>query len=151
MMHGSLGTLTYRAVDQLLAAAPEIRAGTPLVVTSISDADKIDKTSTLGNIVADLVRSRLVQEGLTVSEMRLRSSVFLDRRHGEMILSRNPRTLMPPPNVAAIVTGTYAIGDVDVYVSLKIISAADARIISAADFVVPKYQNVNGLLYSDNQ
>ena len=44
---------------------------------------------------------------------------------------------MPPPNAAAMVTGTYAVGFEKVYVSLKLVSASDAHIISGADFAVP--------------
>lgn len=152
--HGSLGTLTYRAVDLLVAGAPELRRSGPVMVTSITDTQMIEKSTPLGNIIADLVRSRLVQSGVAVSELRLRSAVLMNRRQGqgEMMLSRNPRALMVrAPDAAAIVTGTYAVGDNDLLVSLKAISATDARIISAADFFLPKYFNVNSLLSGDDQ
>jgi hypothetical protein len=87
-------------------------------VSSITDARISDKSTPLGNIIADPVRSKLVQAGLTVSAMRLRSSVLLNRRQGqgEMMLSRNPQMLMGAPNAAAIVTGAYTVGDTDLYV-----------------------------------
>lgn len=57
---GDLGTLTYRAVDILLAGAPDVGASTPLVVATISDVQDIETSSALGNIVADMIRTRLV-------------------------------------------------------------------------------------------
>jgi TolB-like protein len=54
---------------------------------------------------------------------------------------------MPPPNAAAIVTGTYAASSEKVYVSIKLISSTDAHILSGADFVMP-LRDVLGLLHS---
>lgn len=142
---GDLATLTYRAVDILLAATPETQEGAPLVVASIANVKDVDTSSPLGNIVADMVRTRLVQDGHVTTEMRLRNAVSFNRKQGEFLLSRNRRALVSPPLAAAVVTGTYAVGFDKVYVSLKLISATDARIISAADFVVPAL-DVIGLL-----
>lgn len=62
-MRGDLGTLTYRAVDIMLAGAPDVRPDTPLIVASIADVQNVESSSPLGNIVADMVRTRLVQSG----------------------------------------------------------------------------------------
>jgi FlgO protein len=113
-----------------------VTANTPLIVASISDAEHVDRSSALGNIVSDMIRTRLAQDGHTASEIRLRNAISFNRDEGEFLLSRNRRALMPAPNAAAIVTGTYAIGSDTIYVSLKLVSASDARIISGADFVV---------------
>ena len=86
-----------------------------------------------------------MQDGHVTTEMRLRNAVSFNSKQGEFLLSRNRRALVPPPQAAAVVTGTYAVGYDRVYVSLKLISATDARIISAADFVVPAL-DVVGLL-----
>jgi hypothetical protein len=137
-IRGDLATLTYRAVDLLLAATPDMQEDAPLVVASIANVQDVNTSSPLGNIVADMVRTRLVQDGHVTTEMRLRSAVSFNSKEGEFLLSRNRRSLVPPPHAAAVVTGTYAVGLDKVYVSLKLISAADARIISAADFVVPE-------------
>ncbi|HSZ94512.1 MAG TPA: FlgO family outer membrane protein [Acetobacteraceae bacterium] len=142
---GDLGTLTYRAVDILLAGAPDVGASTPLVVATISDVQDIETSSALGNIVADMIRTRLVQDGHSASEMRLRSAVSFIKKQGEFMLARNRLALMPPPNAAAIVTGTYAVGFGKVYVSLKLISVTDARILAGADFAV-SLLDVVGLL-----
>jgi TolB-like protein len=146
--HGDLGSLTYRAVDLVLSQAPELSRNMPVVVSSIADTQKLESSTALGNIVADMIRSRLAQDGYTASEFRLRSEVAL-KNEGEFLLSRNRRALMGSPNAAAIITGTYATSYEQVFVSIKLISATDAHIIGAADFVVP-LQDLAGLLRHGN-
>jgi hypothetical protein len=132
-----LRTLTYRAVDMVLAAAPDVSSKSSLVVASLSDAQNLERSSGLGNIVADMIRTRLAQTGHRTSEVRLRNAMSLKNDDGEFFLSRNKGASMPPPNTAAILTGTYAASYQKVYVSIKLISATDAHIVSGADFVIP--------------
>jgi TolB-like protein len=132
-----LSTLTYRAVDLILATAPDVTSNTPLVVASLSDAKNLEKSSALGNIVADMIRTRLAQTGHRTSEVRMRSAMSLRRGDGEFLLSRNRGALMPAPIAAAVVTGTYAMSYEKLYVSIKMISADDGRILAGADFVLP--------------
>jgi len=141
-----IGSLTYRAVDLMLAEAVNVPAGTPIVVATVSSVDDLNAAAPIGNMVSDLVRSRLVQSGATVSDMRLRSTVAFNRNNGEFVLSRQPGSLVRPPKTAVVVTGTYAAGYNRVYVSLKMIAAADGRIIAGADYSVPRGGEVEGLL-----
>jgi TolB-like protein len=145
-IQGNLGTLTYRAVDLMLAAAPEVTAKTPLVVASIADTQDVEATSALGNIVSDMIRTRLAQKGHSATEVRLRNAISFNKGEGEFLLSRSRRALMPPSDAAAVVTGTYAISYENVYVSIKLVSAIDAHILAGADFVVPLH-DVDGLLH----
>ncbi len=143
----NLEVVAYRAVDDMLAASPTLeRSGGPVVVMSIADIRDVDHSTPFGNIVSDMIRTRLVQRGVSVTEMRLRSSVRLDRTDGELMLGRNRRTLLPSPVVAEVVTGTYALGQSEIYVSLKIVEANDAHILAATDFVTPRTWNVEQLL-----
>jgi hypothetical protein len=137
--HGEVGSLTYRAVDRLVAAAPDLALGKAVVVGSIVDIQRVDKVMPFGNLVADLARTRLVQKGVPVSEMRLRNAVLLDQKQGELTLANDRAVVRPPPSASAILTGTYAAGDEFIYVSLKLVSEADARIVAAVDFAVPRH------------
>jgi hypothetical protein len=143
---GDLGTLTYRAVDLMLAETPAVPKDTPIVVSTISNVDDLNKADPLGNMVSDFVRTRLVQAGGNVSEMRLRNAVLFNRRNGEIALSRNVGAVIKPVNAAVIVTGTYGTSYTTVYVSLKMVSVADGRILAGADFVVPRSAEVDGLI-----
>ena len=142
-----LGGLTYQAVDRLKSRAiPVLTPDVPIIVASISDAQRLDETSKFGNLIADLVKSRLSQNCLTVAEERLRSRMHLKRDEGEMMLARDANEIIPPPPYASVATGTYAVGDERVYVSLKLIRRDSARIMSSVDFVVWKTADVSRLL-----
>ena len=138
---GDVGTLTYRAVDRLVSAVPDLASGKPVVVGSIVDVQRVDKSMPFGNLVADLARSRLVQKGVQVSEMRLRGAVLLDRKQGEIMLANDRNLVRPPPSASAVLTGTYAAGSDFIFVSLKMVSVLDARIVAAVDFAVPRQGN----------
>lgn len=146
---GSFGALTYRAVDRILDSAPIITPGTLLVVASLADVQNLDRSSPFGNMAAELIRSRLVQRGMTVSEVRLRTAMRLSPGQGELMLSREAVMLARTPGAAAILTGTYAVGLQHVWVSLKLISRADSRVIAAADYALPRYVHVEGLIFAE--
>ena len=141
-----LGTLTYRAVDLMLAEAAALPKETPIVVSTISSVEDLNRADPLGNMVSDFVRTRLVQTGANVSEMRLRNAVLFNRRQGEIALSRDIGALIKPANAAVIVTGTYGTSYTTVYVSLKMVNVADGRIIAGADYVLPRSHEVEGLI-----
>src|SRR5215831_13814530 len=98
-----LRSLTYVTVDGMLKENASLGAsGEPMVVGSIADIQNINSTTPLGNTIAELVRSRLVQKQLTITDLRLRSKVLLDQRQGELMLSRDVRAVLPPPVAAEV-------------------------------------------------
>jgi hypothetical protein len=142
-----LQAIVYPVVDQMLNEDPTlVPSGGPIVVGSIADLQDINRTTPLGNAIAELVRSRLVQRHFNITDLRLRSQVLLDPSQGELMLSRNSRLVRPAPGAAEIVSGTYAVGSGTVYVSLKILAAVDARIMAAGDFMLPRTADVDRLL-----
>nr|WP_294546157.1 FlgO family outer membrane protein [uncultured Rhodopila sp.] len=147
---GALPELTYAAVDKMTFCAKDIVSEkVPITVSSITDAQHVDKTSPFGNMLADFARARLAENHMAVSEPRLRSDLLMQADQGEMFLSRDPSKLtMPHPPYAAVLTGTYGVGSENVFVSLKLIRTDNAQVLSAADFVVPRGGDVGSLLGS---
>jgi len=142
-----LGQSTDGAVDAMLTQAPLVlQARGPAVVGSIADIRDMSSTTPFGNVIAELVRSRLVERGVPVTDLRLRREVRLEPGVGEMTLSRSRSRVYPPPPAAEIVTGSYAVASGTVYVSLKMIEADNARILAAGDFVLPRNDDVDRLL-----
>ena len=136
-----------RMVDELIRQHPEIRLdSSPAVVGSVADIADINRSTPLGNTIADLMRTRLVQRGLLVTDMRLRSSVAMQRYVGELVLSRDRSQVYLPPQASMIVSGTYAVAHSSVFVSLKVIHATNAGILAAADFRLPRTGDVAELL-----
>ena len=140
-----VGHLTYRAVDQLLAAFPGVEPGASVAVAPIARAERPAETSQFGLIVADLTRGRLVQHGISVVEPPASSPTRLGRSRPERG-SGIPRQLVRLPGASNLVTGTYAVGGSKIYVSLKLVSTTEGRIISAVDYAVPRYPDANSLL-----
>jgi hypothetical protein len=145
--HRTLAELTYHAVDKIASCLPAAAvAGIPVIVSSLTDARAIGQSSTFGNILADFVRSRLTQNHMIVLEPRLRTAMLLKTDEGEMTLARDPLKLVPPPAHAAILTGTYAVGETSVFVSLKLIRVDTAQILAAADFEAVRSADIDTLL-----
>jgi hypothetical protein len=143
----TLGELTYAAVDKMTLCGPaEVSRIVPITVSSITDSQRLDTSSTFGNIIGDFARSRLAQNRMDVFEPRLRSAMLLKTDQGEMMLGRDPVALVTSPPYSAVLTGTYGVGDASVFVSLKLIRADNAQILSAADFVVWRDGDVSNLL-----
>lgn len=141
----------YGSVDRMIAQLRNdhphvLKEQTPAVVGSIVDIRTMDRATPLGNIIADLVRARLVQHDVPVRDMRLRSSVKLSPSQGELVLSRNASQVYPAPAAGIICTGTYAVARSTVFVSLKMIRATNAEILAAADFSLPRTFDVRRLL-----
>jgi TolB-like protein len=147
---GEIGRLTYGAVDRMLSGAPGIPTDTPFVVATVADVSDLNTSAPFGNLVAELMRARLTQRGMAVTDLRLRTGLRMDRREGELILSREPGAVLRAPQAGAIATGTYAAAGDYVYVSLQIVSATDGRILAAANYAVPRWPDAAGLLRRPN-
>ena len=141
-----IGRVTYRAVDRLLTAATEIEPGISVAVGLIVSVQRPTKVSQFGRMVADLARGRLAQQGISVIEPQLRYATLLENGRGEIKLSRYPATEVWLPSAVDVVTGSYAVGGNEIHVSLKLVSTIEGRIISAVDFVVPRYPDANTML-----
>jgi hypothetical protein len=145
----ALAELTYLAIDKITFCSQDIVSGrVPITVSSITNAQHLDRSSTFGNMVADFARARLAENHMYVSEPRLRHDLLMRPDEGEMFLSRDPSKLtVPHPLYAAVLTGTYGVGADHVFVNLKLIRADNAQLLNAADFVVPRYGDVDSLLH----
>lgn len=141
-----IASVTHVAVDRLLAGAPAVGRDVPLFVATFTDVQRIDTSTPFGHLIADQVRTRLAQQGRTVSEVRLRNSIRLHPDQGELVLARTARDLVPARTISAIVAGTYAVGQTTVFVSARLIAASDGRILSAVDFSMPRYPDADHLL-----
>jgi FlgO protein len=144
----ALPELTYAAIDKITFCARDVVSErVPITVSSITDSQHLDQSSAFGNMVADFARARLAENHMTVSEPRLRSGLWMRVDQGEMFLSRDKDTLTQPhPLYAAVLTGTYGVGANHVFVSLKLIRADNTQLLSAADFVLTRYGDVEALL-----
>jgi len=143
----NLVSSSYSAADKLLKGVKNIpalaprRSGIdtkqPILVTSFVNIDNVQQSSTFGRITAEQIGSRLVQRGYKVIEMKMRGRVFVQEKTGELLLSRKLRQISLQHDAYAVVVGTYGSSKGTVYVTAKLVRAADNVILSSYDYRLP--------------
>lgn len=132
----------YQAVDRLLTepALKQVQGSQQRVlVASLVDVNQLTQTSLFGKMMAEQLASRLVQKGVTVVEVKLRTSLFMTEKSGEMLLSREIKEVGSTHSADAVLVGTYAdAGSSGVYVTVKLIRTRDAVTLSATNFKIEK-------------
>ena len=133
---------SYAAVDRLITADVKSgmsRQGQAVLVASLVNVDNTSNTSIFGKMMAEQIASRLVQLDLPVIEVKLRSSLYMSEERGEMLLSREIKEISQRQNASAVLVGTYAdAGSSGVYVTLKLVRAHDAKVLSATNFMLER-------------
>ncbi len=138
---------SYRAVDHLLALwGRPLDPDKPILVATLADNDDLGKSSSFGRLVPEQMASRLVNSGYTVSEIKLRNGMLVKRQGGQFMLSRDALKIGNATGAQAVLAGTYTVGKSNVFVNLKLIRAADGRIMAAHDYMMPLDRDIHHLL-----
>ncbi len=140
---------SYSVADGMLQQAPWLRdTRAPMLTAAFVNINDLENSSALGRIISEQVASRFSQQGFTMIELRLRDNVFIRQRAGEFMLSREVRNLSQAHNATAVVVGTYAVGRRSVYVSTRLIRAADNLMLASFDYSLPLGPDTRALLAS---
>ena len=127
-----------KAVSILLARTKNpLDLSLPVLVTTIANINALDDSSTFGRTLSQYLSSGLVIRGYVVKEVRMRTSLFVKRKKGEFILSRDVKKLTSEQSSQAVLVGTYAIGRYTVQVNLRLIDSMDSTILSSYDVTLP--------------
>lgn len=133
---------SYAAADRLLTPVAKqelLGKDKRVLVASWVDVNQVSRTSIFGKMMAEQLASRLVQQGVAVMEVKLRSSLFITEKGGEMLLSREIKEISQQHNAEAVIVGTYAdAGSSGVYVTVKLVRAVDGLVMSATNFMVDR-------------
>lgn len=132
-----LGGLVYRGADKVLDTAGGLSPAKPIVVVTAVDVDDLTASSTFGRLASQLVSSRLSQRGYLVRDITYTQALTVTPETGEMALSREARRIAVETDAQAVLAGVYAVGGEKIYLNLRLLGAADGRVISAADLVIP--------------
>lgn len=135
----------YDAIDALMASVGDTGGGTVLVATVVN-IDALGQSSRFGRLVGEQIATRLAREGYDVAEIKLRQSVGVREGVGEMMLSRDVRELTKKHDARLVIVGSYAVAATHVYLTLKAVSAADGRVLSAWNYTLPITDNTRALL-----
>lgn len=133
---------SYSAADRMLTDSVKreiLGDDRRVLVASWVDVNNTNRTSVFGKMMAEQFASRLVQLGVPVVEVKLRTNLFMSEKSGEMLLSREIKEISQVHNASAVVVGTYAdAGSSGVYVTVKLVRSTDARVLSATNFKVDR-------------
>src|SRR4030043_400644 len=137
----------YKAADYLVAKSPKdmLKSG-PLLVASFVNVDNLNESSTFGRMISEQLSSRFKQLGYTSIEMKLRTTIFNKEGSGEFLLSRELSDISSKHNANAMVVGTYAIASDRVYLTVRIVNAADSVILASYDYNVLMTRDVFKML-----
>lgn len=129
----------HQAVEKLLGSDPlQIGLNKSLIVTTVVDVDALEQSSTLGRLITEQIASRAAQMGYPVIELKVRKDFFIKDSEGELLLSRDARQLAISHDAQAAVVGTYAVVQDNVYVTLKLISLHNHRVLNGVDYSMPR-------------
>ncbi|WP_017430739.1 FlgO family outer membrane protein [Vreelandella jeotgali] len=142
----NLSELAHKAARQMVSSNSDMARYQPMIAATFVNIDDLSESSTFGRISSELVASALSRQGLRVSEVKMRDSLFIDKQVGELILSRKIKRLSERYNSRSILMGTYARGEDYVYVSARVVRAQNARVLGTADFRLPLNNNIRALL-----
>lgn len=141
-----LSELANAAAAQMTANNPDMARYGPMIAATFVNIDDVSQSSTLGRISSELVASALSRQGIRVREVKMRDSLFIEERLGELILSRQVQRLSERYDARSVLMGTYAEGQDYVYISARVVRAADDLLLGSADFRLPLNNNTRALL-----
>ncbi|GEM_PF-1806404 len=142
----SLNTAAVEMVQRLKAAMPyEELVFYPCIVTTLVEVDDLERTGRFGRIFAEFLGAELTAHGGKVFDIRPAGSLFVQKQHGETILSRDPHEIMREVPIRAILAGTYSVAERNIYINIRLIELPSRRIISTASLEYPKTTEVKAL------
>ncbi len=118
----------------------------PCIVTSFADIDNLESSSRFGRLLAEAVSSELFRQGAVIRELRSAHAVFVQPRTGELILSRDAKTLADAMDARAVIAGTYGKGASSVAVNLKMIDLRTRAVVSVAMTELARTASIEALL-----
>lgn len=135
---GNMIATSHKAAENLMEQASYLKNDLrPILITSVANITDLDSSSAFGLMVSEQVGDRFAQFGFPVIDLRTRKDVKVQENNGEYMLSRDIQKISKKHAAGAVLLGTYAVGRERVFVSTRLVRAADNRILSSYDFELP--------------
>jgi len=133
---------SYKAADHLAISLPHLSSQNYTVIAaSFVNINNLEESSGFGRTVSEYITSRLSQHGFKVKEMKLKNSLFIQKKVGEFILSREIKEISLEHNAGMLLTGTYSVAEDAVYISARMLNPHDAAILAAYEYKLPLGNN----------
>lgn len=130
--------LAERALPPLIPRHPDM----PILVTTLVNNDDLTHTSRFGRVLQEHIRSRLVQLGFTVKEIKLTNTLQIYPGAGETMLSRDLSLLPGAQQAQAVLAGTISHTDSTMYISTRLINPLNSNIIASDDYKLCMDDNI---------
>lgn len=134
------------AAKRLLSVEPELTQYSPMIAATFVDINNLRASSTFGRISSELFASALSQAGVQMREVKMRDSLFVEEKLGELILSREIKRLNKAYSANSILMGTYAVGSNRVYISVRVVNTKNSLVLATADLSLPLDNNLRDML-----
>jgi TolB-like protein len=145
---GNLIQLNFNAADQLIREANlsnRLKNRHRFVITTLADINNLSESTSLGRLISEQITERFVQNHYDVFDARLHSHLMVSSE-GEFALSREWREIGRKQKAHYLISGTYAVGDNQVYVTLKMLDFVTGKIVASQAYSLPKDANIQALL-----
>ncbi len=144
--NGNLIILSNRIADKLLAQAmPPLMPRHPelaILTATFVNNDNLKEPSRFGRILQQHISSRLVQQGYTVKEWKLRKNMLMQEQKGEFLLSRELDKITARQPVQAVLLGTYSYTNRIMYLSARLVEPKTRNILSTYDMQICMDDNI---------
>jgi hypothetical protein len=144
-----LGGVLYQGADKMIDDAITrygVSSAKPIIVATSVDVDDLTESSTFGRLASQLVASRLSQRGYLVRDVTYTQALTVTPETGEMALSREAAKLARDEDAQAVIAGAYAVGGEKIYLNLRMLAAADGRLMSSVDLVIPVNEDTQRMI-----
>jgi TolB-like protein len=129
--------LSYEAADALLQGARgELPEDATIIYGVFTPVGEPATSEPFGRMFAELVASRLVQNGVGVVEVRLRDAIAV-REGGPYALSDDARDVARRVQARAALSGSYAVTSAYALVTARLIDVGTGIVLSSWDSLIP--------------
>ena len=119
------------AVQLLKYRRPQTGVST-IGVTTFVELDRLDITSPLGRLLAEMLMGELQRAGFNVVEIRLTQDLLVKKGWGEFSLSRVVENLSPKVALQAVVLGTYVERNGYLFLNARMVDRDNQQVLSSA-------------------
>jgi len=148
----SLFEMNAQAADRLMTPITQhVSDCCTFLVTTIADINHLHESTPLGRLIGEHLAVRLTESNFNVIEKRLDKGLTLIPKTGEFVLSREAEEIGRLQLAQYAVTGSYAVADDQVYVTLKMIAFDNGKVMSSHAYSLPIDANIHALLQNPNR
>ncbi|WP_420265989.1 FlgO family outer membrane protein [Candidatus Magnetominusculus dajiuhuensis] len=134
-------------IDTERVYSPQI---SPILVTTFVDINDLRQTSPLGRAFSELLMTYLQRNYFNVIEMRMGNAIDIDKKKGELVLTRDVKDLAARENAMSVLAGTYTITGQSVIFNGRIINLKDSTLYSAWSTRMVETKEIKTLLKNNN-